>query len=63
MKKSYWGIFFWFLPFVALFTLWFKFVILFFTLLVQLFVWICQGALKLAGKAIDEVREYKERKQ
>jgi hypothetical protein len=59
----FWFIFGWFAPFFAIIALYLKLMSMLFVLLLQVFVLVCQGALKLAGKAIDKAREYRERRQ
>jgi hypothetical protein len=58
MKPVFWLIFGWIAPFLALIVLYFRLWIAIILLLVKLFVWICQGILALAGKAIKKAGLY-----
>jgi hypothetical protein len=59
MNKLLWALFFWVAPIFALFALYWKLVIGLFVLIMKGLVWIGQGALKLAGKAIQKAQEYR----
>jgi hypothetical protein len=59
----FWLIFGWFAPFFAIIALYLKLMSMLLVLLLQIFVLVCQGALRLAGKAIDKAREYKENRE
>jgi hypothetical protein len=59
MKPIYWLMFGWFAPFWAFIVLYLKLWIMIITLLVRLFVWICQGLLALTEKAIEKVKNRK----
>ena len=54
----FWLLFGWFAPFYAFMVLYLKAMSMVLVLLVQVFVWICQGVLKLAGIAIMKVGLY-----
>jgi hypothetical protein len=54
----FWLLFGWFAPFYAFMVLYLKAMSMVLVLLVQVFVWICQGVLKLAGIAIKKVGLY-----
>jgi hypothetical protein len=58
-----WLAFGWFAPFFAIVALYLKLMSMLFILLLQIFVLICQGAIKLAGKIIDKAREYKAKRE
>lgn len=58
MKPIWWLLFSWFAPLWTLLVLYLKLWIAIITLLVRLFVWICQGILTLTGKAIRRVELY-----
>jgi hypothetical protein len=64
MKGIYWILFIWFAPFIALITLWIKFCVLVFTLLLKAIAWGFQQVIKVTVMLLEKIQiKYNERKK